>query len=365
MEAIFENYSSLKNFFDKQADSDIWKECYISEVKAKALPNAPILKDVFKDEYNIENEDAMEQAMYETGLVLNIPLEKGENFPVSILAVNSLIARAGVGKGPLFKIISSEDMARFLNLAYQSFDNTGLVLIRNDMVAAFHSDNYQVFPVNKIIDIAENNLPPHIFKSGYYSEEVTYVDFELNNSKYLDEYNKELIRFGSTPLKGKLLIRVMTSDIAVSAVKIIPFIYRNDGVSVQIGQPFSINHTTSSSENDIVESCQNCFQLFEEAKKKAIELSGVNINHPTGCFLSLSKDLALPKKYALEAVELFVSCLNDDTCNAYDIYSGLWDIISLMYADKVPALRIISVMESISRALSKEIKNYDHDFMWS
>ena len=148
-EQIFLEEEKALKLFEEVCRTDVWKNCYTSEIQAIPIDDAPILMQEIRRKWNIAAEvsdDSMTENMEDLRIGLSIPFDTcKQSYPLGDTAYASLIQRAGFGSSPVLlnltdktsqKSMSPLARATVLNEGIKLFNNKALVLIRDEKVRA-------------------------------------------------------------------------------------------------------------------------------------------------------------------------------------------------------------------------------------
>ena len=110
--------------------------------------------------------------------------------------------------------------------------------------------------------------------------------------------------------------------------------------------------------------------MFLDTINKMSELSEIEIHHPIGCFIALCKRQNLPKAEAVLASEDFSILSVGKKVTALDVYFALAEIIEAYINNQIALKKTVSPakmiywQEQLSRILTYNIKDYDHECSW-
>ena len=83
----------MKEFFQTQKDTDIWKKVYISEIEVKPLENCPIMLEQIKEDLGMDgiSDATIIDGMEDKRLVLSFPLDTMTVRPIRYTALRPCV----------------------------------------------------------------------------------------------------------------------------------------------------------------------------------------------------------------------------------------------------------------------------------
>lgn len=362
----FKNFESAEEFLKKQKETDEWKRIPVKFLKVLSLPNNPIcIKSIMVDNHITSSEEATLSAMGSTDLLLSYPAN-GNNavIPVRNTGINSLKERAKLTGNALIKM-PSEKKAITLNYGLELWNESALLLIRDEKISAVHAgdeSDYSILPmhdlVKKLHGILESDYPGYKVNNIEVGHEITLAEITLSKD-ILNAFNQKLAKKGRKLIDGKPILKFASSDVGLCGANLYPYI-KNGGIQFRIGNVLRLKHKNKSTISQFEDHCKEIFSIFKNADVMS-KLLDIKIQYPKDCFLAVAKKCGLPKKPALEAAEEF-DAFRPVECYAYDIYVGLWEVTRFINFDS--ETQLLNLEENISRAMHIDYSNYDHAFSW-
>lgn len=362
----FENFANAEEFLQKQKETDEWKRIPIKFLKVLSLPNNPIcIKSIMDDKQITSSEESTLSAMGNTDLLLSYPTNgKNAVIPVRCTGINSLKERAKLSGNALLKM-PSEKKAITLNYGLELWNESALLLIRDEKISAVHagdSSDYSILPMHdllkKLHEILESEYPGYQVKCIEVGHELTMAEITLPN-EILNDFNKKLAMKGRKLINGKPILKFASSDVGICGANLYPYI-KNDGIQFRIGNVLRLKHKNNSTISQFEDNCKTIFSIFKDTDAMS-KLLDIKIKHPKECFLAIAKKCGLPKKASLEAAEEFDAFRPVD-CYAYDVYLGLWEVTRFQQLEN--ETQLLNLEENISRAMNIDYSSYDHTFSW-
>ena len=360
--------------FTTTFENDIWTDVDATDIKVVPLEeNGDILIPTYQSTYNLTASDG---AIHETisvgntGLLLCYPRDgKLVHEPVRETAFTDLLER-GNHTGTIYRKMSPQDRAICINIPLSyAHEKKAKILLRGEKITAVHSGNYQVFPVNQLVNRLLNYLQQtfggYTFQKGHYNHSLFMCELAMDSKKsdITAAYNAILTKHNRPKVTSITpVLRLVTSDIGNSSIHLVPMLRNNlDDSCMVVGQPISITHEKKNDWTTYETSLSKIYAMLMSAPSQAEALLNINILHPLDCFKRLARVSRLPKTEADEAYEFFEATLPQD-CTAYDVYCGLWEAIENMMAKGTPTKSVLTAEESLARLMVSpmEFRKHDH-----
>ena len=110
---------------------------------------------------------------------------------------------------------------------------------------------------------------------------------------------------------------------------------------------------------DFDSSLDMLFAQFADTIKKLESLLDLTLCYPVNAMTLACKKLAMPKAAAMEAIEMFRMAVGETPASAHDVYMAMQEILFILKTGHVPESKLLSVEESIARALTLRWSEYD------
>lgn len=102
------------------------------------------------------------------------------------------------------------------------------------------------------------------------------------------------------------------------------------------------------------------FAQFDDSIARLSGLLKVHLDHPVNAMTAVCKRLSLPKKAALEAIDMFEAAMGEDPATAHDVFMAMQEIpFILKTGGKTPEAKLLALQESMARALTLRWTDYD------
>ena len=165
----------------------------------------------------------------------------------------------------------------------------------------------------------------------------------------------------------KAVVRVTTSDTGAGGANIFPMLLAGkENRTISLGSPLRLGHRNGSSLREFDEQLKMLHGKYQLAAGNLIRLLKVDIQYPVSCMKRVLDRVQIPRKYAAEAVELFLAQNGEEPCTAHDIYYAMGEIPFLLACDGEEGSRLARVEENLARALALNWSDYDiaGDYRW-
>ena len=378
---IFKNLQEMMDFLKEQAENDVWKRCYIKEIRVKPVENNPICIQQIRQDVGIsENvpDDSVTDCMADMKLALTFPYDTLETYPLRYTAYSSISDRAGISGRSIStfmdkcnqKEMPPQNKAQIFNWGLELYGSRALVLVRDNKVSAVLSgdeNDYSILITEELANILIDNLslkyPNFAFKAGFASHEYTSMTFNLNTAKVEREFLRLTSQHGLSYSRCNAQLKFFTADVGMSAVKLMPMMETDKGI-IPIGTPMSLAHKNKANTLQFEKMFDMLMPYYEESLKKVEKLTTIKIKYPAGCLRAVAHFLNMPKKASLVIADQLE---NMGSCSAYMIYWYLNQILSEHEAtikkplSETSKLRLI---EDMSKAIMLDYSNFDHPFQW-
>ena len=241
-------------------------------------------------------------------------------------------------------------------------------------VSALHSSDYAPMDMVRIFEMAHNHFEDmneaEAFEHAKWDFGFCTAEFKINNSEISDTYKDALERnqiiSKGTPVEVSMNVRLTTSDVATSGVNLT---YK---LLVKYGQySVCIPLTTSSSNNSIkhIGNEEERFQKFEKVLSDTLSLYKNNntllkmmnqtIYNPINCLMLCLKSLKVPIKYSKEIVDHFEMVNGNESCSAYEVYSGACYLLELISENSKVGIDTLRTEETLCKLAKKNFSDFD------
>ena len=312
----------MLSYHEKIRTDSRWERTEVKNLEVAALDKAsPLFNDTTSFDSSVSR-DAIEDTAENLKLAIKV---KDKFFPLRDTAYKSLLDRAKVGGSALPKL-PREKLAELINSCLALHKDSALLLVRDEKVSAAHSGDtrdYSVLEIDQLLDGLQSKMderfPGNQFSGGYVDHSITSASWTLPDQKteLLDTYTKLLAAEGKTAMAAKLMpgIRFSTSDTGVASAKVSALLVGLQ-YPIHIGGMISVEHRRQSKVPDFVESLDMLFAQFGDSVARLSGLLSIHLDHPVNAMTAICKRLALPKKAAMEAIDMFEMAIGEDSATA-------------------------------------------------
>ena len=361
----FETYEDMFSYHKDQSAHSRWDRRKVKDLSVAPLDSTSSLVTRISDFGAGVSEEAVEDPVQNLGLAIKVDREY---YPVRDTAYKSLLDRAKIGDTALPKL-ARKDLAKVLNACLKLYSADALLLLRDEKVAAVNSGDltdYSVLPVEELLEMVQKKLderfPENEFETGYCDHSMVSASWRMPKQKeeLLKAYAEQLEQSGQKTLAGKLVpgIRFITSDTGTSSAKVSALLVGGQH-PIHIGSCISVEHRHQTKISDFETALDGLFAKFGDSVAKLQKLLTVELDYPVNTMTRICKKLCMPKKAAVEAIRMFEMANGDAGATAHDVFMAMQEIPFTLRTQKVSQSKILTVEESLARALSLNWSDYD------
>lgn len=362
----FSAFPDMLSYHEKIRTDSRWERTEVKNLEVAALDKAsPLFNDTTSFDSSVSR-DAIEDTAENLKLAIKV---KDKFFPLRDTAYKSLLDRAKVGGSALPKL-PREKLAELINSCLALHKDSALLLVRDEKVSAAHSGDtrdYSVLEIDQLLDGLQSKMderfPGNQFSGGYVDHSITSASWTLPDQKteLLDTYTKLLAAEGKTAMAAKLMpgIRFSTSDTGVASAKVSALLVGLQ-YPIHIGGMISVEHRRQSKVPDFVESLDMLFAQFGDSVARLSGLLSIHLDHPVNAMTAICKRLALPKKAAMEAIDMFEMAIGEDSATAHDVLVAMQEIPFILKTQGTPESKLLALQENMARALTLKWRDYDY-----
>ena len=362
----FSAFPDMLSYHEKIRTDSRWERTEVKNLEVAALDKAsPLFNDTTSFDSSVSR-DAIEDTAENLKLAIKV---KDKFFPLRDTAYKSLLDRAKVGGSALPKL-PREKLAELINSCLALHKDSALLLVRDEKVSAAHSGDtrdYSVLEIDQLLDGLQSKMderfPGNQFSGGYVDHSITSASWTLPDQKteLLDTYTKLLAAEGKTAMAAKLMpgIRFSTSDTGVASAKVSALLVGLQ-YPIHIGGMISVEHRRQSKAPDFVESLDMLFAQFGDSVARLSGLLSIHLDHPVNAMTAICKRLALPKKAAMEAIDMFEMAIGEDSATAHDVFVAMQEIPFILKTQGTPESKLLALQENMARALTLKWRDYDY-----
>ena len=362
----FSAFPDMLSYHEKIRTDSRWERTEVKNLEVAALDKAsPLFNDTTSFDSSVSR-DAIEDTAENLKLAIKV---KDKFFPLRDTAYKSLLDRAKVGGSALPKL-PREKLAELINSCLALHKDSALLLVRDEKVSAAHSGDtrdYSVLEIDQLLDGLQSKMderfPGNQFSGGYVDHSITSASWTLPDQKteLLDTYTKLLAAEGKTAMAAKLTpgIRFSTSDTGVASAKVSALLVGLQ-YPIHIGGMISVEHRRQSKVPDFVESLDMLFAQFGDSVSRLSALLSIHLDHPVNAMTAICKRLALPKKAAMEAIDMFEMAIGKESATAHDVFMAMQEIPFILKIQGTSENKLLALQENMARALTLKWRDYDY-----
>ena len=362
----FSAFPDMLSYHEKIRTDSRWERTEVKNLEVAALDKAsPLFSDTASFDASVSRE-AIEDTAENLKLAIKV---KDRFFPLRDTAYKSLLDRARVGGSALPKL-PREKLAEGINSCLALHRDSALLLVRDEKVSAAHSGDtrdYSVLEIDQLLDGLQSKMderfPGNQFSGGYVDHSITSASWTLPDQKtqLLDTYTKLLAAEGKTAMAAKLTpgIRFSTSDTGVASAKVSALLVGLQ-YPIHIGGMISVEHRRQSKVPDFVESLDMLFAQFGDSVSRLSALLSIHLDHPVNAMTAICKRLALPKKAAMEAIDMFEMAIGKESATAHDVFMAMQEIPFILKIQGTSENKLLALQENMARALTLKWRDYDY-----
>ena len=361
----FSDRQTMQSYHEGLTKESRWQHCKVNELHVEPLDEASPLYFAPEAFASGTSTDAVEDTAKNLGLAI---LVNGGLYPVRTTAYKSLLDRAKISGNALTKL-KRPVLAEVLNECLNIYSSEALVLIRDEKVSAVHSGDmtdYSVLPIDELLDILGKKLderfPGNIFERGYTDHALTSASWRMPAQKedLLGTYAALLKAQGKTKTADKLVpgVRFTTSDTGVASAKVSALLVGGQ-YPIHIGSCIAVDHRHQTKVADFDAALDQLFAQFTTSVENLQALLEIELDYPVNAMTRVCKKLSMPKKAAVEAISMYEMAYGGGRATAHDVFMAMQEIPYIMKTDGAPESKLITLQETMARALTLRWSDYD------
>lgn len=349
----FASFPMMLDYHQTQSESSQWVRCPVKDLSVESLDRmSPNHMNPSWFAFGV-GEEAISDTTEHLGLALKV---KGELYPVRETAYKTLLDRAKIG-GSILPKLSRETLASVLNECLHLSNTDALVLIRDEKVSAVHSGDetdYSILEIDsllkKLTEKLDARFPGSEFEQGYADHSIASGLWKLSGQResLIGAYIKTLSAYNDKAKLDKIVpgVRFITSDTGVASAKVSALLL-GGAYPIHIGGCIAVDHRHKTSIEDFNKALDQLFAQFGDSIKKLERLLEVYLNYPVNAMIRVCKKLALPKKAALEAIDMFEKTYGGGVATAHDVFMAMQEILYTLKCEGTPQSKMLTVEENI------------------
>lgn len=315
-------------------ENSSWERRKSKHLRLVAITEGSQIEKELREQYADEgmDEEIITDTIINTGLLLKV---RNQYYPVRACAIKTILDRAGI-KGPGLKKVEKSVYARIINDCLKVAKGEALLRISEGKVSAVLGGDccdYAVIDMEQIflhsVEYLHDNFKGCKYLGGFYEHDMASALWELTGEdKLLEAYKEELILHGKSVDEMKPMVRITTSDTGAGGANIFPMIVSGkENTTINLGEPLRLGHRNGTKLSEFDDQLKLLYGKYQLATGNLIKLLKIDIANPVNCMKGVMDKLGISRKYAAEAVDLFIAQYGEDPCTAHDIYYGISEIL--------------------------------------
>ena len=361
----FASFPMMLDYHQTQSESSQWVRCPVKDLSVESLGRmSPNHLNPSAFAVGV-GEEAISDTTEHLGLALKV---KGELYPVRETAYKTLLDRAKIG-GSILPKLSRETLAGVLNECLHLSSTDALVLIRDEKISAVHSGDetdYSILEIDsllrKLTEKLDARFPGSEFEQGYADHSIASGLWKLSGQResLIGAYIKTLSAYNDKAKLDKIVpgVRFITSDTGVASAKVSALLL-GGAYPIHIGGCIAVDHRHKTSIEDFDKALDQLFAQFRDSIKKLERLLEVYLNYPVNAMTRVCKKLSLPKKAALEAIDMFEKTYGGGIATAHDVFMAMQEILYTLKCEGAPQSKMLTLEENMARALTLDWTSFD------
>lgn len=102
------------------------------------------------------------------------------------------------------------------------------------------------------------------------------------------------------------------------------------------------------------------FAQFGDSVSRLSALLSIHLDHPVNAMTAICKRLALPKKAAMEAIDMFEMAIGKESATAHDVFMAMQEIPFILKIQGTSENKLLALQENMARALTLKWRDYDY-----
>lgn len=297
---------------------------------------------------------------------LLLKTEQDSAYQIGISAITTIENRARIN-GAALSHVNREVLAEILNQCLKVAKGKALIRIAEGKVRAVHSaegNGYQVYPMPELFMLASvyirGEYKQCTFLDGYADQTLVTATWQIEDERLEEVYAEIMEKYGKrVSSKLKATIRITSSDVAASGANI--FYSLSEGNrSIALGADMRMRHNNSVEFKQFTENLLSTFECYKNVLKGTVEkLCKISIEYPVNTMIGVMSKQNFGKKMTAEIVDRFKASFGDVPCSAYEVYSGICEVLFLAQSKGMSGRTLVEMEEKVAKCLSVKWREYD------
>lgn len=382
----FGNRNELFDYLKFRSENDKWIVPFINEIGVIHIPNTPLFikqscdkPEINKNGYTIslpsvdaEKEEVLDCIQAEGGFFMATPFEgKMAVIPMTEYAYVGTCQRTGDDcptmmrdqEGYSKKVLPSSEKAARLTRDASLYGDACKMLLRDGLIQTNRSKEFVPFDDLEYFERLEAQLsvdhPNFSFDKGQVSREYLMVEYLLNDIEMEETVRLALNDAGADIQELKAGVRLSTSDIGMSAMRVALF-YDADGIRTVLDGGITLEHKGDASADKFANLLISLGQIFKDCEERIEELGNMDINDVAECISRIREKATFLPKSAADTVEENCRIKFPNGGTAIDVYLALNEIIQLHASQtKITPTRYINLSEQVAKLMKLPFDKID------
>lgn len=387
----FNTKEELMDYLKWRLETDKWIMPFINETGVVHIPNEPLFiqqycKDMKLDkngykislpDIDLSVEDNEDCIINEGGFFMVAPVDgKLSVIPMTEYAYIGTCQRTGddcstmlrADEGTNKKVLPSTEKAARLTRDAHLYGDVCKMLLRDGYIQTNRSREFVPFDDYDFVDRLEMQLkhdhPDVAMSKAEVSREHLLVEFMLNDIEMEETFRLTLNDAGADFQVLKAGVRLSTSDIGMSALRV-SFFYVADGIQTVLDGGITMEHKGDADVNKFSSQLVNLGTLFKDCEERIEELGNIDINDVAGCVERIREKATFLPKVAADAVQDELKLRFPCGGTAIDVYLALNEIVQRHATQqKLSPTRIINLSEQVAKLMKLPFEKIDAGEDW-
>lgn len=387
----FNTKEELMDYLKWRLETDKWITPFINETGVVHIPNEPLFiqqycKDMKLDkngykislpDIDLSVEDNEDCIINEGGFFMVAPIDgKLSVIPMTEYAYIGTCQRTGddcstmlrADEGTNKKVLPSTEKAARLTRDAHLYGDVCKMLLRDGYIQTNRSREFVPFDDYDFVDRLEMQLkhdhPDVVMSKAEVSREHLLVEFMLNDIEMEETFRLTLNDAGADFQVLKAGVRLSTSDIGMSALRV-SFFYVADGVQTVLDGGITMEHKGDADVNKFSSQLVNLGTLFKDCEERIEELGNIDIKDVAGCVERIREKATFLPKVAADAVQDELKLRFPCGGTAIDVYLALNEIVQRHATQqKLSPTRIINLSEQVAKLMKLPFEKIDAGEDW-
>lgn len=266
------------------------------------------------------------------------------------------------------KVLPSTEKAARLTRDALLYGDVCKMLLRDGYIQTNRSREFAPFDDYDFVDRLEmqlkNDHPDVEMSKAEASREHLLVEFMLNDIEMEETFRLALNDCGADFQSIRVGVRLSTSDIGMSALRVV-FFYVADGVQTVMDGGITMEHKGDADVNKFASQIVDLGTILKDCEERIEQLGNIDINDVAGCVSRIREKATFLPKVAADAVEDELKLRFPAGGTAIDVYLALNEIVQRHATQqKLSPTRIINLSEQVAKLMKLPFEKIDAGEDW-